>query len=139
MEMDLTNSVNPMRQYQRAPQKAISRNTTNRMNMGSVTQTANSGHMQSTGFTLHIGSGENTDRMLSAVAGRGKGGMTVFKPADFDAEKPMYKVCTRDQDGNMTERMVDLTKLTAFCMQMQYDGGNLKGYLEYKKFVDFFG
>lgn len=206
MYANSTNWVNSIWQSQTMSQKTISRNTTNRMNMGSAAQTANSGHTQSTGFTLHIGSGENTDRMLSAVAGRGKGGMTVFQPADFDSEKPMYKVCTWDQDGNMTERMVDLTKvdahnsneaemfayscylsesgqykeaadtfmrtrgylyddvsdrdldteltdaltaaaqtkrdwtkLAAFCMQMQYDGGNLKGYLEYKKFVDYFG
>lgn len=202
MEMNLTNSVNPMWQYQRAPQKATSQRTKNYMNTGNAAQTENTGRAQSTGFTLHIGSGENTDRMLSAVAGRGKGGMTVFEPADFNPEQPMYKVCIWDKDGNMTERMVDLTKvdahdsdqaemfayscylsdsgqykeaadtfmrargylydnvsdgdmdteltgtvaqtkrdwtkLAAFCMQMQYDGGNLKGYLEYKKFVDYF-
>ena len=193
MEMNLTNSVNSAWQYQRAPQKAAA-------------QTGYADRTQGAGFTLHIGSGENKDRMLSAVAGRGKGGMTVFEPADFNPEQPMYKVCIWDKDGNMTERMVDLTKvdahdsdqaemfayscylsdsgrypeasdtflrtrgflygempdadagmeftdalggaarqvkrdwtkLAAYLMQMQYDGGNLKGYLEYKKFVDFF-
>lgn len=207
MDMDLTNSVNSMRQYHRAPQKAASQRTKNHMTTANAArQTGYADRTQSAGFTLHIGSGENTDRMLSAVAGRGKGGMTVFEPADFDPEKPMYKVCTWDQEGNMTERMVDLTKvdahnsdqeemfayscylsdsvrypeasdiflrtrgflydgmpdtdedmeftdalggaarqgkrdwtkLAAYIMQMQYDGGNLKGYLEYKKFVDFF-
>ncbi|MBD5532235.1 MAG: hypothetical protein HDQ98_08545 [Lachnospiraceae bacterium] len=206
MEMNLTNSVNFAWQYQRAPQKAASQKTKNPMTTGNAAQTGSADRTQGAGFTLHIGSGDNADRMLSAVAGRGKGGMTVFEPADFNPEQPMYKVCTWDLDGNMTERMVDLTKvdahnsdeaemfayscylsdsgqykeaadtfmrtrgylyenvsdkdmdtepadalatvaqtkrdwtkLAALCMQMQYDGGNLKGYLEYKKFVDFFG
>lgn len=158
-------------------------------------------------FTLHIRSGNDNDKMLSAAAGRGSGGMTVFEPADFNPEQPVYKVCTWDEKGNRTERMVDVTnvdvhhsdeaemfayacylsksgaypeasdtflrtrgyfheelsggegdgdpktdpaysvirqakkdwtKLAASIMQTQYECGNLKGYLEYKKFVDFF-
>ncbi|MCM1536992.1 MAG: hypothetical protein NC254_01195 [bacterium] len=178
--------------------------------------TSDTHHTQSAGFSLHIGSGEDGDKMLSAASGRGSGGMTVFEPADFNPEQPVYKVCTWDEAGNRTERMVDIayvnphhsdeaemfayscyaakrgaypeaadlflrtrgyfhetladtadwsesgmdtmdsaerssalhsalrnvkqdwTKLAAAIMQMQYEGGNLKGYLEYKKFVDFF-
>lgn len=179
--------------------------------------TSDTHHTQSAGFSLHIGSGEDGDKMLSAASGRGSGGMTVFEPADFNPEQPVYKVCTWDEAGNRTERMVDVTnvdphhsdeaemfayacyvtksgaypkaadlflrtrgyfheamadmeewsefgtaavdfaerhstlrhsalrnikedwtKLAASIMQVQYEGGNLKGYLEYKKFVDFF-
>ena len=205
MDLNLTGSVNSYWQYHRTTQKSTSQKTTNTPNAGGAVQTGNMQRTQSAGFTLHIGSGSSTDRMLSAVAGRGNGGMTVFKPADFNPEQPVYKVCTWDKDGNMTERMVDLTKvdahssdqaemfayscyltdsgrypeasdtflhtrgylydgmsdmdmdaeladalqmaqqtkrdwtkLAAYAMQMQYDSGNLKGYLSYKKFVDYF-
>lgn len=200
----MTNLVNSAWQYHRAPQTTSSQRTKNPVNTRNAVQTRNAGRTQGAGFTLHIGSGDSADKMLSAVAGRGKGGMTVFEPADFNPEQPMYKVCVWDKDGNMTERMVDLekvdahdsdqaemfayscylsdsgrypeasdtflrtrgflysgtsdadmefadatdgaerwakrdwTKLAASIMRMQYDSGNLKGYLEYKKFVEFF-
>ncbi len=119
--------------------------------------------------------------------------MTVYQPKDFDPAHPVYKVKVWDADGNVTERMVDISKvdpgncdtvdmyaysaylsksgkcpdaLTKFMMahahykdmrgesgagnlsdkvdwleiiekvmKMQYDAGNLQGYLEYKKFL----
>ena len=37
--------------------------------------------------------------------------IAVYKPRDFDADNPVYHVKTWDADGNMTERMVDLSKI----------------------------
>lgn len=119
--------------------------------------------------------------------------MTVYEPEGFDPAHPVYKVKVWDARGNVTERMVDVSKvdpancdtidmyaysaylsksgkcqdaLTKFMMthahhkdmsgdyspdnlfdkvnwmeivkkvmKMQYDAGNLQGYLEYKKFL----
>ncbi len=211
MYIDSTGSVNTRWGYQTAFQKGALHKTGSLGSTQNALQTAGASNTKSTGFTLHIGSGSEGDRMLSAVAGKGKGGMTVFEPADFDPAKPVYKVCTWDEEGNLTEHMVDVTKvnaadsdevsmfayscylsesgqypeasdtflrtygyaktgtdgigaaafgmdgelsdqtgkmfgmvkrdwtkLAARLMQMQYDAGNLKGYLDYKKFYDFF-
>lgn len=121
--------------------------------------------------------------------------IAVYKPQNFDAANPVYHVKTWDADGNMTERMVDISKINtrksdeiemlayawhlsssgqcpnAFLkfagiraysqteqqkysadsvfekvnwvdiirnfMQMQYDIGNMKGYLDYKNLLGF--
>ena len=146
-------------------------------------------------FTLHWFDTPEGDKPLGALGDEGNSSITVYKPKDFDPENPIYKVKIWDAEGNMTERMVDVTKVDVknsdkadmfayacyladsgqypeaqdtFCripisneqlgnvsdsfkagkfnwlelaksfMQMQYDAGNLKGYLDYKKFVDFF-
>lgn len=119
--------------------------------------------------------------------------ITVYKTRDFDPNNPVYKVKTWDKDGNVTERMVDVSKVDpANCdtvemyayaanliesgkgsfedimriagiakhrgrenceswsystkmnwvdivknvMQEQYGFGNLKGYLEWKTFLE---
>ena len=36
---------------------------------------------------------------------------SVYKTQDFDPENPVYKVKTWDKSGNVTERMVDVSKL----------------------------
>ena len=143
--------------------------------------------------TLHWFDAPEGDKPLGALGDKG-GSITVYKPKDFDPENPVYKVKIWDAEGNVTERMVDVSKVDAknsdradmfayacyltdsgqypeaqstFCrisipdeqpenlsasfkagkfnwlelakcfMQMQYDAGNLKGYLDYKKFADF--
>ncbi len=113
--------------------------------------------------------------------------IAVYKPQDFDESNPVYHVKTWDADGNMTERMVNISEIdprhcdeiemsaytwylsnsgkcpNAFMnfagakaykqanpfektdwvsiikdyMQMQYDAGNMKGYLDYKKLLGF--
>lgn len=121
--------------------------------------------------------------------------IAVYKPQNFDPANPVYHVKTWDADGNMTERMVDISKInTRNCdeiemsaytwhlsnsgqcpnafmkfagarsyrqteqqkysadsafekvnwvdiikdfMQMQYDVGNMKGYLDYKNLLGF--
>lgn len=37
--------------------------------------------------------------------------MAVYKPQNFDAANPVYHVKVWDADGNMTERMVDISKI----------------------------
>ena len=113
--------------------------------------------------------------------------IAVYKPQDFDESNPVYHVKTWDADGNMTERMVNISEIdprhcdeiemsaytwylsnsgkcpNAFMnfagakaynqanpfektdwvsiikdyMQMQYDAGNMKGYLDYKRLLGF--
>lgn len=37
--------------------------------------------------------------------------VSVYKAPDFDSEHPVYKVEMQDKDGNITERMVDVSKV----------------------------
>lgn len=37
--------------------------------------------------------------------------MSVYRPQDFDAENPVYKVRTWDRSGNVTEQTVDVSKV----------------------------
>lgn len=211
MYLDSTNMVNTRYPYRATDSKAVSQRMKSSVSTQNVLNNGTASDAKGMGFTLHINSGGEGDRMISAVAGKGRGGMTVFEPADFDPEKPVYKVCTWDEEGGMTEHMVDVTKVNAadsdevsmfayacylsesgqypeaadtflrtygyaqsgtneedagsygffgeeseltgkvfgqikrdwtklasYLMQTQYDAGNLKGFLDYKKFVDFF-
>lgn len=145
---------------------------------------------QRTNFTLHI-SNEEDGKVIGSMADQDSS-VTVYKTKDFDPANPVYKVKVWDEEGNVEERMVDISKVdpkncdeidmfaysshladsgkcpeaqrafigaksnngnsnsgsTLFgkenwmdivkeMMQMQYDAGNLKGYLDYKKFWDF--
>ena len=62
------------------------------------------------GFTLHWFDNEEGDKPLGACGLEG-GSATVYKPVDFDPENPVYKVRVWDAEGNMTERMVDVSKV----------------------------
>ena len=145
------------------------------------------------GFTLHWFDNEEGDKAIGACGLNG-GSATVYKPADFDPENPVYKVKVWDAAGNVTEeRMVDVSKvdpqnsdfidmlaysghladsgecpgafstfiqstanphgsgsvydsyldkmdwkgIAKYYMQLQYDLGNISGYVSYKKFWDF--
>ncbi|MBD5444916.1 MAG: hypothetical protein HDR29_05125 [Lachnospiraceae bacterium] len=37
--------------------------------------------------------------------------ITVYKTQDFDSDNPVYKVKTWNKDGNVTERMIDVSKV----------------------------
>lgn len=37
--------------------------------------------------------------------------LTVYQPNDFDPANPVYKVKAWDKDENVTERMVDVSKI----------------------------
>lgn len=143
-------------------------------------------------ITLHWFDTQEGDEPVGASGLADGGSTTVYKPADFDPANPVYKVKIWDAAGNVTERMVDISKVNAgncdeidmfaySCyltvsgecpnaqsafmgadgyyrslnseadfldkanwldiikevMQMQYDAGNIEGYLEYKVFFDF--
>lgn len=146
-------------------------------------------------ITLHWFDHEDGDTPIgaSAVGGTDGGSVTVYKPMDFDPANPVYKVKIWDAAGNVSERMVDISKvdptncdmidmfvysshltdsgecpnaqsaflnasanphgpgsvygsvfdeenwvdIVKYAMQLQFDLGNMQGYLDYKKFWDF--
>lgn len=149
---------------------------------------------QNHNVVLHGEESEEDGKVVSAWACVTENtSMTVYQPKDFDPENPVYKVKVWDADGNVTERMVDISKVnpgncdtidmyaysaylskSGKCpdalmkfmsahahhkdecgnytaanlfdkenwmeivkriMQMQYNAGNLKGYMDYKKFL----
>ena len=61
------------------------------------------------GFVLHI-SNEEDGKAIGAMCGADHS-VTVYQSKDFDAENPVYKVKIWDKDGNVTERMVDISKV----------------------------
>lgn len=65
--------------------------------------------MPSGTFELHI-SNEMDGESIGAVCGTDYS-VTVYKPKDFDAANPVYKVKIWDKEGNATERMVDVSKV----------------------------
>ncbi len=71
--------------------------------MGNVKST------QSTGITLHI-SNEEDGQSIGAMADYDSS-VTVYKTKDFDPANPVYKVKIWDDKGNVTERMVDISKV----------------------------
>ncbi len=71
------------------------------------------GNRTSAGLTLHgkadAGTGEQiVGSFINVQAGTSS---AIYKTKDFDASAPVYHVKTWDMDGNMTERMVDLSKI----------------------------
>lgn len=71
------------------------------------------GNRTSTGMKLHgkadAGTGEQiVGSFINVQAGTSS---AIYKTKDFDASAPVYHVKTWDMDGNMTERMVDLSKI----------------------------
>lgn len=76
--------------------------------MGNVVQ-ANEGNSQ---VTLHSNDEVAGDIAISSWADVVNGtSVTVYKTKDFDPENPVYKVKTWDKAGNVTERMVDVSKV----------------------------
>lgn len=158
-------------------------------------QMANVSDTKATNMTLHCFDNDEGDTVVGAIGHSDGSSVTVYKPKDFDSENPVYKVKIWDAEGNVTERMIDISeinlkkcdytemfaytshlsdsgeypdaqkkfmmasniaraedssytyedmfqtedwlKVIKSAMQMQYDLGNLKGYLDYKKFLDF--
>lgn len=161
-------------------------------NFASQANNVQKSQMASGAFELHYFDSPDGERAVSAACGTDYS-VTVYEPKDFDAANPVYKVKTWDKEGNITERMVDVSEvdpedsdfidmyayscylaesgkcpdaLSYFMgsdtarygmegrtyedlthkinwvdavkemMMMQYDAGNLQGYLGYKKFFD---
>lgn len=71
------------------------------------------GNRTAAGLALHgkadAGTGEQiVGSFVNVQAGTSS---AIYKTKDFDAANPVYHVKTWDMDGNMTERMVDLSKI----------------------------
>ena len=67
---------------------------------------------QTSTATLHGSDEEMGDiAICSNVDVVNSSAITVYKTQDFDPNNPVYKVKTWDKDGNVTERMVDVSKV----------------------------
>ena len=178
----------------RKVQKEATQNTISGSNFSNHMGNVQKSQMQGGAFVLHYFDNEEGERAVSAVCGADYS-VTVYEPKDYDPSNPVYKVKVWDKDGNIVERMVDVSKvdptncdyidmyayscylgdekgckdaISSFMgasaaandhwmegwsydelfikknwikavndiMQMQYDAGNVKGYLDYKKFLD---
>ncbi|MCM1184662.1 MAG: hypothetical protein NC337_14930, partial [Roseburia sp.] len=65
--------------------------------------------MSSGTFELHI-SNDKDGKAIGSMCGTDYS-VTVYQPKDFDSANPIYKVKVWDKDGNVTERMVDVSKV----------------------------
>ena len=60
-------------------------------------------------FELHI-SNDKDGKAIGSMCGADYS-LTVYQPKDFDPANPVYKVKVWDKGGNVTERMVDVSKV----------------------------
>ena len=60
-------------------------------------------------FELHI-SNDKDGKAIGSMCGADYS-LTVYQPKDFDSANPVYKVKVWDKGGNVTERMVDVSKV----------------------------
>jgi len=65
-------------------------------------------------FELHI-SNDKDGKSIGSMCGADYS-LTVYQPKDFDPANPVYKVKVWDKDGNVTERMVDVSKVDTMLM-----------------------
>lgn len=82
------------------------RNTTGKSFSGEMSNVKST---QGTGITLHISNPEDGEAIGSM--GDHDSSVTVYKTKDFDAANPVYKVKIWDAAGNVTERLVDISKI----------------------------
>lgn len=94
-----------------------------------VAQTAGVEEVQ----TLHGDDEENGDIAVYSNIDFANGkSITVYKPKDFDSDNPLYKVKMWDASGNVTEEMVDVSKVNpkncnaiemyAYCANLKENG-----------------
>lgn len=81
-----------------------------RAESGGYAGTVQKSEMAGGAFVLHYFDNEAGDRTVGASCGRDYS-ISAYIPRDFDPENPFYKVKVWDKDGNVTERMVDLSKV----------------------------
>lgn len=63
-------------------------------------------------LVLHMSKEGDAEKSIGCFADAISGkSVTVYKPADFDENNPVYHVKIWDTYGNVTERMVDISKL----------------------------
>ncbi len=76
---------------------------------GQIHETLQRSEMSGGAFELHISNDEDGE-VVGAMCGRDHS-ITVYKPKDFDPANPVYKAKVWDKDGNVTERMVDVSEV----------------------------
>ena len=76
---------------------------------GRIDETLQRSEMSGGAFELHISNDEDGE-VVGAMCGRDHS-VTVYKPSDFDPANPVYKAKVWDKDGNVTERMVDVSEV----------------------------
>lgn len=62
-------------------------------------------------ITLHISKENDPEGKSIGSMADENSSVTVYKPNDFNPVNPVYKVKVWDKDGNVTERMVDISKV----------------------------
>lgn len=62
-------------------------------------------------ITLHISKENDPDGKSIGSMADENCSVTVYKPNDFDPANPVYRVKVWDEEGNVTERMVDISKV----------------------------
>jgi len=97
----------------------------------------------------HVGALKGTgDITISSWADVVSGlSISVYKTQGFDPGDPVYKVKTWDKAGNVTEQRssvpwsfsekTDWVKIVNDIMPSEYSYGDLKGYMEWKKFLGY--
>jgi len=89
--------------------KKVEKKTGNTSSIGEFSETVQRSEMPSGAFELHI-SNDQDGEAVGAVCGRDYS-LTVYKPKNFDPANPVYKAKIWDKDGNVTERMVDVSEV----------------------------
>lgn len=84
--------------------------TGSKTEIGGYSETVQKSEMAGGAFVLHYFDNEDGERTAGAACGKDYS-ISAYIPKDFDPENPVYKVKIWDKDGNVTERMVDLTKV----------------------------
>ena len=77
-------------------------------------QAAKTTHTSGGTFELHI-SNDKDGKAIGSMCGADYS-LTVYQPKDFDPANPVYKVKVWDKGGNVTERMVDVSKVDTMLM-----------------------
>ena len=85
------------------------RNVTGGNSAKQAAKTARATHTSGGTFELHI-SNDKDGKAIGSMCGADYS-LTVYQPNDFDPADPVYKVKAWDKDGNVTERMVDVSKV----------------------------
>lgn len=89
--------------------RKVERKTDSAGNIGQVSETVQRSEMSGGAFELHI-SNDQDGEAIGAACGRDYS-VTVYRPKDFDPANPVYKAKIWDKDGNVTERMVDVSEV----------------------------
>lgn len=62
-------------------------------------------------FVLHGSSPDASEKLVGAWASNDGNSISIFRPADFDPEHPVYRAKIWDAAGNVTEREIDISHI----------------------------